>query len=124
VRIVLEFLRQHPQKGDNKMKKWKVGAIIGAIWGLLGAIFIPTVMWRMGMLMPGETPPPDYIYALAPIGIIAFLPLFYSVGAMHSILNIVFPNISSVDWFVLLLFPAHGALIGAGIGYLIDKCIR
>lgn len=102
-------------------KKWKVGAIIGAAWGLLGAIFILTVMWRMGMLLPGETPPPDYIYALAPIGMIVFLPLFYSVHAMLFVLDILFPNVSSVDWFVLFLFPVHGTLIGAVIGYLIDK---
>jgi|GEM_PF-1700818 hypothetical protein len=103
------------------MGNWKVGAITGAVWGLLGAIFIPTVMWQVGMLVPGETPPPDYIYALAPIGMIVFLPLFWSVGAMLSVLNILFPNISSADWLVLLLFPVHGTLIGAVIGYLIDK---
>ena len=109
---------------ENTMKKWKAGAIIGAVWGLLGAIFIPTVMWQVGMLVPGETPPPDYIYTIAPIGMIVFLPLFWSVGAMLSVLNIIFPNIPSADWFVLLLFPVHGALIGAVIGYLIDKYRR
>jgi hypothetical protein len=103
------------------MGKWKIGAILGAVWGLLGAIFIPTVMWQVGMLVPGETPPPDYLYALAPIGMIVFLPLFWSVGAMLSVLNIIFPNISSVEWLVLLIFPVHGTLIGAVIGYLIDK---
>ena len=106
------------------MEKWKIGAITGAVWGLLGAIFIPTVMWQVGMLLPGETPPPAYIYALAPIGMVVFLPLFWSVEAMLSVLNILFPNISSADWFVLLLFPVHGALIGAVIGYLIDKYRR
>ncbi|MBE0516068.1 MAG: hypothetical protein IBX41_01580 [Methanophagales archaeon] len=109
---------------ENTMKKWKLGAIIGAIWGLLGAIFIPTVMWRMGMLMPGETPPPDYIYALAPIGMIAFFSLFWSVGTMLSVLNSIFPTISFPDSFVLLLYPVHGALIGAGVGYFIDKYRR
>ena len=106
------------------MGKWKIGVIIGAFWGLLGAIFILTVMWRMGMLLPGETPPPDYFNTLSQIGIIIFFPIFYSVHAMLSILDILFPNISSPDWFVLLLFPVHGTLIGAVIGYLIDKYRR
>jgi len=106
------------------MEKWKKGAIIGAVWGLLGAIFIPTVMWRVGMLTPGETPPPDYFYSLSLIGMIVFLPISWTAGMMLSVLHIVFPNISSLDWFVLLLYPVHGTLIGAGVGYLIDKCRR
>lgn len=106
------------------MKKWKFGAIIGAVWGLLGAIFILTVMWRMGMLLPSETPPPDYFNTLSLTGIIIFFPIFYSVHAMLFVLDILFPNISSVDWFVLFLFPVHGTLIGAVIGYLVDKYRR
>jgi len=112
------------------MNKWKIGAIIGAAYGLLGAIFLPTAMCQCEMLIPGQTlppvytPPHDYAYTRLPIGMIVFLPIFWSVGAMLSVLNIIFPNVSSVDSFVLLLFPIHGALIGAGVGYLIDKYRR
>ena len=62
-----------------KMKLWKIGAIIGTIWGLLGVMFVLRIVPQVSMLMPGETPPPEYVYTLFLIGMIVFYPLFLCV---------------------------------------------
>ncbi|MGB2728642.1 MAG: hypothetical protein WBD09_09235 [Halobacteriota archaeon] len=71
------------------MKKWKVGAILGAVLGLI-SLYIPLLWWYGGG------------------GIVSFIPpapSLYSLGVYYG----------------LLLSAMFGALIGATVGFVIDK---
>lgn len=78
------------------MEVWKKGAIIGGIWGILSII------------------PYSYISAFDPLNkkvllILLGLPAFIAI-----IMNLHF-------LFVFIGAPIVGVIIGAGIGYLIEK---
>ena len=74
------------------MKKWKVGAIVGAVFGIIGS-YIPLLWWYGGG------------------GIVSFIPptpSLYSFGF----------------YYYLLLLAIFWTLIGATVGFLIDKYKR
>ncbi len=78
------------------MKLWKKGAIIGGIWGILSII------------------PYSYVSAFDPLNkkvllILLGLPAFIAI-----IMNLHF-------LFAFIGAPIVGVIIGAGIGYLIEK---
>ncbi|UZE92560.1 MAG: hypothetical protein IB616_01750 [Methanosarcinales archaeon] len=109
------------------MNKWKIGAILGAIWGLLGAIFLSTVVWQWGSVISKDTTP-SYIKTIYCPGKLVFAPIFVCIVVTFIPLHIFFqymefPSPLS-NSLMLILFPIYGALIGAGIGYLIDKYRR
>ena len=81
------------------MKKWKVGVVIGGIWGLIGIIGLTEGVWHLNPLI-------TYSFGLP--ALLAFW--------------IADPWQSYIIFF--LLAPIIGALIGSGIGYLIDKYKR
>jgi hypothetical protein len=103
---------------ENTMKKWKVGAVIGAIWGLSGFIFFHIIVPHVWDLYPSE-----YTMILLGLSGLVFLPFLVFVITAFFPLNTIFPNIP-IELFVLFMFLGYGALIGAGIGYLIDKYRR
>lgn len=74
------------------MKKWRVGAIVGAVLGLI-SLYIPILWWYGGRHIVSFVPP---------------TPSLYSFGVYYG----------------LFLSAILGTLIGAGIGYLIDKYRR
>ena len=100
------------------MGKWKIGAVVGAIWGLLGFIFFHIIVPHVWDLYPSE-----YTMILLCLGGIVFLPFLVFVITTFFPLNTIFPNIP-IESFVLLMFLGYGALIGAVIGYLVDKYRR
>lgn len=71
------------------MKKWKIGAMIGAMSGLMIS-YIPSLWWYGGGKVVSVIPP---------------TPSLYSIGVYYG----------------LLLSAIFGTLIGAVVGYLIDK---
>jgi len=87
------------------MNKWKLGAIIGAVWGLFGSIARLEGVWVWY---------PD-------IGSIWMLWTF----GLPALLAFAITDISSQTYIMfLLLSPIIGALIGGGIGYLIDMSLK
>lgn len=74
------------------MKKWKVGAIVGAVLGLISS-YIPLLWWYGGGGIVSFVPP---------------TPSLYSFGV----------------YYYLLLSAIFGTLIGAVVGFLIDKYRR
>ncbi|MBE9484794.1 MAG: hypothetical protein IMY74_08105 [Bacteroidetes bacterium] len=99
--------------GVSYMKKCKLGAIIGAIWGLLGSISIII------------TPSHEYV-GLSHLNMTVFLPIYICIVGTYFVLYLIFSNGPLPNSVVSILsttnlFPIYGALIGAGIGYLIEK---
>ncbi|MGP8320906.1 MAG: hypothetical protein ACT6FE_01065 [Methanosarcinaceae archaeon] len=74
------------------MKTWKIGAIVGTIFGLMIS-YIPLLWWYGGGHIISFIPP---------------IPSLYSFGI----------------YLGLFLSATFGMLIGAGIGYLINKYKR
>jgi hypothetical protein len=83
------------------MKKWKKGAIIGAVYYLLGLLSV------------------GYIYDLD-VGIIVFLPAFLSSRVIYALINAIFPNSILTTIIAMLLSTIVWALIGAGVGHLVE----
>ncbi|MEA2076037.1 MAG: hypothetical protein U9O85_09985 [Euryarchaeota archaeon] len=83
------------------MKKWKTGAIIGAVYYLLGLLSV------------------GYIYDLD-VGIIVFLPTFFSGRVIYALINAIFPNSILITLMAMLLSTMLWALIGAGVGHLVE----
>ena len=71
------------------MKKWKIGAILGSIFGIISS-YIPLLWWYGGGKIVTFIPP---------------TPSLYSFGVYYG----------------LLLSAMFGALIGATVGFVIDK---
>ena len=95
------------------MNKCKLGAIIGAIWGLLGSISI--------IIAPSH----EYV-GLSHLNMTVFLPIYICIVGTYFVLYLIFSNGPLPNSVVSILsttnlFPIYGALIGAGIGYLIEK---
>ena len=74
------------------MKKWKIGAIVGAVLGLISS-YIPLLWWYGGGNIVSFVPP---------------TPSLYSLGVYYG----------------LFLSAMFGTLIGAIVGFLIDKYRR
>lgn len=74
------------------MKKWKIGAILGSVFGIIGS-YIPFLWWYGGGKVVSVIPP---------------TPSLYSFGF----------------YCYLLLLAIFGTLIGAVIGFLIDRYRR
>ena len=91
------------------MKKWKIGALIGGIWGLSSLITLsggdfwlnPLIRYTFGLPTTLAFGSVDWLNALTH---------GFTIAVSHIIL--------------FLLASLAGALIGAGIGYLIDKYKR
>jgi len=79
------------------MKKWKIGAIIGAVLGLISIMEFWCLACKLTRVLP------EHIVDL----------LYYIFGSSTLYHYVLFFSIISI-----------GALIGAGIGYLIDKYRR
>lgn len=94
------------------VKAWVKGAVAGLIWGLLAVAFQLVVIPKIGMLKPGESPPPGYFPFLAFVGFLIFAPLHL----LNTILSVCF-HLDSLYF----LFPIFGALMGAFVGYFVDK---
>jgi len=87
------------------MKKWEIGAIIGAIWGLISLKTLSGGVW------------------LDPLRLYSFgLPTALAFPIVHLSYDIF--GLSASYVVLYLSAPGIGALIGAGIGYLIDKYKR
>lgn len=98
------------------MNKWKLGALIGAIWGLLASISI--------VMTSGH----EYT-DLSPLSMTVFLPIYLCIIGTYFVLYLIFSNGPLPNSVISILsttnlFPIYGALIGAGIGYLIDRLRR
>jgi len=74
------------------MKKWKIGAIFGSVFGIVCS-YIPFLWWYGGGTVVSVIPP---------------TPSLYSIGF----------------YCCLLLSAIFGTLIGAVVGYLIDRYWR
>ena len=93
------------------MKKWKIGALIGGIWGLSSIITLsggdfwlnPLIRYTFGLPTTLAFGSVDWLNALTH-------GFTITIGVSHTIL-----------FFLALLI---GALIGGGIGYLIDRYRR
>ncbi len=84
------------------MKKWKIGAIIGVVYYLLGLLSV------------------SYILKLDEIGMIVFLPAFLSGRVIYDLINAIFPSSILITIMAMLLSTMVWALIGAGIGHLVE----
>ncbi len=90
------------------MNKWKIGAIIGAIWGLLSLITLSGGFWLNPLMR--------YTFGL---------PTTLAFGSVDWFNAITHGFTIAVSHTILFLLAAHiGALIGAGVGFVIDKCRR
>ncbi len=89
------------------MKAWKIGAIVGWIWGLIG-VFILTSTPHTGILIV--------------IGVYGcYIPFFFAQG-LQSLLNLLVPGIVATnDYIVWITVPLHGAAIVAAVGYILDR---
>ena len=90
----------------NKMNKWKVGLICGVVWGMVSFYF-----WMMLAGGPSSSTNPPVIFLILTLP--ASIPLLVS----YYIEDVVDFSGS----LVICLIPITGALIGIGIGYLIDR---
>lgn len=77
------------------MDKWKIGAIIGGIWGLTSLITLSGGIW--------------------------FNPLIKYTFGLPMTLAFPVADIWDSHAILFLLAIGIGALIGVGVGYLIDK---
>ena len=85
------------------MKKWKTGAITGAVYYLLGLLSV------------------SYILKLGEIGMIVFLPTFLSGRVIYALINAIYTNSTVIStWLAMLLSIIVWALIGAGVGHLVE----
>lgn len=84
------------------MKKWKIGAILGALYYLLGLLSV------------------SYILKLDEIGMFVFLPTFLSGRVIYALINAIFPNSIVITLMAMLLSTIVWALIGAGLGHLVE----
>ena len=96
--------------------KWKVDVAVGAVWGFISIFLLLEAM-----------PPHNLIMWLfgSPLAIV-FIP-----AGLAFLINSLFNLVFSLDSFPLFVFifvftlsTIFGALIGAGIGYLVDKYRR
>jgi len=84
------------------MKKWEIGAIIGAIWGLLSLITLSGGFWLNPLIR--------YTFGL---------PTTLAFGSVYWFNAITTGFMIAVHYTTLFLLAAHiGALIGAGVGYV------
>ncbi|MCK5466668.1 hypothetical protein KAI56_04230 [Candidatus Parcubacteria bacterium] len=88
------------------MNKWKIGLICGMIWGIVSFYF-----WMMLTGGPSSSADPSVIFLILTLP--ASIPLLVSYYIEDSV------DISGS--LVICLIPITGALIGAGIGHLIDR---
>ena len=86
------------------MSKWKIGIIIGVIWGV-----ISFYLWMMlsGGSISSANPPITFVILTLPASI-PILIAYYKV-------------IDFSGTLLVCLIPITGALIGAGTGCLVDK---
>jgi len=84
------------------MKKWKIGAIIGAVYYLFGLLSV------------------SYILKLGEIGMIVFLPAFLSSRGIYALINAIFPSSILITILAMLLSTMVWALIGAGVGHVVE----
>jgi len=78
------------------MKKWKIGSIIGGIWGLTSIIILSGGVWLNPLIR--------YTFGL-PTTLAFFIADIWN---------------SHIVFF--LLAPIISIMFGAGLGYLIDRC--
>jgi len=88
------------------MSKWKIGLICGIIWGIVSFYF-----WMMlsGGPASGANPPIIFLILTLP----ASMPILIGYYTEDII------DLSGS--LIVCSIPIIGALIGAGIGYLIDR---
>ena len=77
------------------MKKWKIGTVVGAVWGLISLITLSGGTWLN--------------------------PLIRYTFGLPTILAFRIADIWNSYIVLFLLAPIIGVLIGAIVGYLIDK---
>ena len=87
-----------------KMKLWKIGAIIGAVWGLLGVL--SGGVWLNPMIRYTFALPTTLAYPIAGLS-------YFIFGS---------PAFSHIVLFLLAI--GIGALIGAGIGYVFEVGLK
>lgn len=99
------------ERGDKKLKAWKKGAIVGALWGLISGIyiFISGIGGFAGYLTPRSLLGNLF-------GITAFIGI-YTSGYIRpieegSLLNFIVP-------WILSIF--YGALLLGGLSYVISR---
>jgi len=90
------------------MKKWKVCAIIGGIWGLLSLITLSGGTWLNPLIRYTFGLPTTL--AFGSVDWLNAITTGFTIAVSHTML--------------FLLASLIGALIGAGVGYLIDKYKR
>jgi len=90
------------------MKSWKLGSIIGGIWGVTSIITLSGGMWLNPLIR--------YTFGL---------PTTLSFFISNWLIPITITIGIGVSYIILLLLaPIIGALIGTGVGYLVDKYKR
>ena len=85
--------------------KWKVGAIIGAIWGLISLIILSGGTWLNPLIRYTFGLPTTLAFQI----VNWLIPITITVGIWVSYI------------LLFLLAPTIGAIIVVGIVYLIDK---
>ncbi|KAF5412141.1 MAG: hypothetical protein C5S38_08675 [Candidatus Methanophagaceae archaeon] len=128
--MVLEFSSQHQQKGDT-MKKWKFGAVIGAIIGAFYVVSCPffyilfTVAGKQSSFDTSLAPilcealsAPSVFWFIAETlsGIFGVSPI-----AVHNFFSSSNAGMKLLVMLILVMWSGIGALTGAGTGYLIGK---
>ena len=88
------------------MHKWKIGLICGIIWGIVSFYF-----WMMLSGGPTSSDNPSIIFNILTLPV--SIPL---------LIGYYFEDIIDISGSLIVCFiPITGALIGTGIGYLIDR---
>lgn len=87
------------------MKKWKIGAIVGGIWGLI------SIIQRLTINPHGATG-----YSL--LEKILFFPYWFQMTVLY---NTIFGLLAYVPPLFVLFIVFEGVLIGASVGYIYEK---
>ncbi len=102
------------------MKKWKIGAIVGAVWGFVSARVFQNfiITTPISHILSGE-----YKVTFTVLGKVICFPTWMIVKFyFHDTINFrLYTLDSSIFLSIFIGSIIIGVLIGAGVGYLIDK---